>query len=265
MKLYIKTGVLLLIVLNELALIADPPKNAKWKLIPELSDEFNGTSLDSAKWADFHSGGWKGRNPSQYLRSNVSVSGGNLLLAATVANADKKGDWLWSSCVSSKEKNCFYGYYEARIKASKIPMTSSFWFQGKYSEIDVCENNGAPAIDNKDNNTAYLMRTCCHYFPKGWSTDKATSRLTAMKTKCCDEYHIYGVEWDTVSIKFYLDNVQVFEVKHDGTFNEKHWMYFDTEAYIWDGLPTTIESVSDPSKNKMLVDWVRSYKKIQNK
>ena len=41
MKLYIKTGVLLLIVMTELSVFADPPNDAKWKLIPQLSDEFN--------------------------------------------------------------------------------------------------------------------------------------------------------------------------------------------------------------------------------
>jgi len=264
MKYFAKTGILLIFTLTLQSIHADPPKNAKWKLIPELSDEFNGISLDSAKWKNFHSGGWKGRNPSQYLKSNVSVSGGNLLLASTVANANMKGDWLWASCVSSKNKNCFYGYYEARIKASRIPMTSSFWFQGSGIEIDVVEENGAPAKETKEYASPYLMRSGILYFPNGWSSAKSTLHLTPMKTKCCDDYHVYGVEWDSVYIRFYLDDIQVFEVKHEGKFNRTQWMYFDTEAFIWDGLPLSPESVIDPSKNKMFVDWIRSYKKISD-
>jgi hypothetical protein len=81
------------------------------------------------------------------------------------------GDWLWASCVSSKNKNCFYGYYEARIKASRIPMTSSFWFQGKGIEIDVVEENGAPAKENDKYSSPYKMRINTHYFADGWSKD----------------------------------------------------------------------------------------------
>jgi len=88
--------------------------------------------------------------------------------------------------------------------------------------------------------------------------------LAPMKTKCCDDYHVYGVEWDSVYIRFDLDDIQVFEVKHEGKFNTTQWMYFDTEAFIWDGLPLSPESVSDPSKNKMFVDWIRAYKKISD-
>ncbi len=35
--------------------------------------------------------------------------------------------------------------------------------------------------------------------------------------------------------------------------------FFDTELFTWDGLPT-IESLKDPPRNTMRVEWVRAWK-----
>ena len=48
--------------------------------------------------------------------------------------------WVRAACVSSKLPMASYGYYEARVNASILSMTSSFWLQGGYSEIDVVEH-----------------------------------------------------------------------------------------------------------------------------
>jgi len=58
------------------------PDGYAWKVIPELSDEFTGTNLDERKWLPKHPD-WKGREPSVFDPSNVSVKDGMLQLRNT--------------------------------------------------------------------------------------------------------------------------------------------------------------------------------------
>jgi len=114
-----------------------PPQGKKWAKIDSLSDEFNSEKLDAGKWRPKHPF-WSGRN-SKHTVSNVSVKDGNLRLKSTLRKGatEVKAETVTAACVSSSTRRCLPGYYEARIKCSDISMTSAFWFQGTYSEIDV--------------------------------------------------------------------------------------------------------------------------------
>ena len=169
----------------------------------------------------------------------------------------EKDLWVASACVSSKKASASIGYHEARIKASRLSMTSSFWFQGKYSEIDVVEQLGHP-IKKSEDREYMLMNT--HSFKKGWDKDEATPVRWKMPSAAADEFHVYGVWWkDKDTIWFYHNGAKVAEVKTRVEFSEPMFMFFDTEVFTWSGLPS-IESLNDPDKNTMLVDWVRAWK-----
>jgi len=118
------------------------PDGYAWKVIPELSDEFTGTNLDERKWLP-QAPDWKGREPSVFDPSNVSVKDGMLQLRNTTRlktldglKNPEKDVWVQSACVSSSRPIASYGYYAARMKASRICMTSSFWFQSNQTEIE---------------------------------------------------------------------------------------------------------------------------------
>ena len=65
-------------------LAAVPPPG--YELIPELSDEFDGSELDSSKWTtDPNLIGWPGRAPGLFDPSNVIVADGTLQLWAQAA------------------------------------------------------------------------------------------------------------------------------------------------------------------------------------
>ena len=60
---------------------------------------------------------------------------------------------LAGGAVISRSEEAFYGYYEARMKASKISMSSTFWMSNRSQregdasisqEIDINETVGAP-------------------------------------------------------------------------------------------------------------------------
>ena len=239
-----------------------PPKGFHWEKIDYLSDEFNEDWLDDSKWLKYHPY-WNGREPSRYKPENTWVADGYLALENTsrvddlaeVANP-QQDVWVNAAVVTSKNRNVSYGYYEARVKESMISMMSAFWFQGKYSEIDVIENIGAPS-NNNGNEKQMHMNT--HFYPGGWANDQKTPRGWTMPYLAGEDFHVYGMWWiDERRINFYHNGELVAEIDLPGDYEEPMYMFFDTEVFTWEGLPT-IESLNDPDRNTMYVDWVRSW------
>jgi hypothetical protein len=238
----------------------------EWQPIPELSDEFNRRRLNETKWQPEHPY-WDGREPSQFDPDNVSVSGGVLRLRSVplvddlAAVQDPEQDvWVGAACLASTKPIATYGYYEARFKASALSMTSSFWFQGKYSEIDVVEQMGAPA---KHPRQRTWMRMNTHYYPGGWENDRKTPVNWQMPSGAADEYHVYGMWWrDADTVWMYHNGEKVAEIKFGGPFEEPMYLFFDTEVFVWEGLPT-LESLRDPELNTMHVDWVRAWRLVE--
>jgi len=250
---------------EKMANLPEPPPGYRWVAIPELSDEFDSDGLDAAKWLDYHPY-WGGREPSQHDPANVSVHDSLLHLTSTTDIDDisevavpAQDVWVRAACVTSREPIAFYGYYEARMKASAISMTSAFWFQGKYSEIDVVEQLGAPK-DIPSRSRWMLMNT--HYYPDGWEHDRKTPESWQMPSGAADDYHIYGVWWkDENTIWFYHNGQKVKEVQTGAPFDEPMYLFFDTEVFVWEGLPD-VASLKDPARNTMMVDWVRGWRLV---
>lgn len=242
-----------------------PPTDKAWVSISELTDEFNTTSLDNAKWLNYHPY-WTGRAPSYFDSNNISVANGNLRLKSTVANYNQTGNWIKACCVASKTKAMKVGYYsEARIKCPKMSMTGAYWFQGSFSEIDVIENFGAPTAANYAGHDRH-MKTNTHYFKNGWANDVVTPWSgNILPTSCADDYYTYGVWWkDTRTIVYYLNGTAVRTTTLNNDFNEDMYMFFDMEAFDWGiGFPT-IASLDDATKNTQYVDWVRTYMLVNN-
>lgn len=67
-----------------------PVPRPGYRLVRELSDEFNGTELDRSKWLD-HMSYWNGRG-AEFLPSNVVVADGCLQLRTSVRSMEALGD-----------------------------------------------------------------------------------------------------------------------------------------------------------------------------
>jgi hypothetical protein len=255
------TAIICCLGFKELHAQPAPPSGRRWVQVAMLSEEFNGNGLDGNKWMPRHPY-WNGREPSQFLQSNVSVSGGNLRLKSTVRNANQQGNWVNSACVTSNTKAMKKGYYsEARIKCSNLSMTTAFWFQGNYSEIDVIENFGQPTGSNYLTHNTH-MKTNTHYFPNGWGNDRNTPwDLSTLNPTVNNSYYTYGIWWrDSRTMVFYLNGRAVKTTTTAGNFDENMYLFFDTEVFTWGiGLPT-IASLNDNNKNTGLIDWVHTFK-----
>ena len=59
------------------AVLAQPPGPEKWEPLSELTDEFDGDTLDAARWHPCNPG-CLGRQPGYFLPDNVTVGDGML-------------------------------------------------------------------------------------------------------------------------------------------------------------------------------------------
>ncbi|WP_223148871.1 carbohydrate-binding protein [Aquimarina sp. RZ0] len=250
-----------------------PPNGKRWVAVSELTDEFNGNSINSSKWDDFHPH-WAGRPPSKFKKGNAFVEDGYLKLRSTLlrnpnsVNNPLSDIWVNSAACVSKGKTARSGYYyEARFKASSLSMTSSFWFRvGQFSEIDVIEHIGNPSRDNRQDDLPFEYAANTHYYGphNGKPNKKASWR---MPTRGRDGFHTYGFWWKSpTELLFYYDGRQVMRIVPRIPFDENLKMVFDTEVFPFAqagvpniGLPK-VENLNNNAKNTMLVDWVRTYK-----
>jgi hypothetical protein len=136
--------------------------------------------------------------------------------------------WVKSACVASKRSAASYGYYEARIKASALSMTSAFWFQGLYSEIDVVEELGRPIINPGDN---MLMQMNTHYFAGGWANDKATPKQWPMPTGAGQLPHVRSVLARQERVVVLPRRAKAADVVAGGDFAETMYLFLDTEVF----------------------------------
>ena len=269
------------------------PVGYKWQVIPNMTDEFTETTLDKNKWNDSIST-WKGRHPARFLTKNVKVVNGNLALNTSTYTEDSDGYTMGGAAVSGKH-SATYGYFEARVKASKTKMSTTFWLHSDKqdntgtacntahaTEIDILEAIGGWPdrywTDVMHANTHYKGRQLidgkCQgikYISQGVNHDA--------KVNLSNDFHIYAAWWVTPNlVNFYFDNKLVGKVELNNPvdvepFNSEMSLRMVSETYTWQEklikeipgdqqpYPTDIE-LDDISINTSLYDYVRSYELI---
>jgi len=268
-------GFLLLSCGGGAALQPPPPVNTGYTLV--WSDEFNGadgSAPDSSKWTyDKGGNGWGNSELECYtnLTQNAQIKGGNLVITAMHQPAYACGDGTVRDYTSARLKtqglfNQAYGRFEASIK---IPagqgMWPAFWMLGnditslgwpKCGEIDIMENIG------KEPGTVHGS---LHSSSTTSNTSDATAAFNLPSGNFSDAFHLYAVEWEPGTVRFYVD------ANLYATFTQSQWpaggaWTFDHPFFIilnvavggsWPGSPDN----STVFPEQMLVDYVRVYTK----
>ncbi|SEL80655.1 Por secretion system C-terminal sorting domain-containing protein [Aquimarina amphilecti] len=275
------TNLLLVLMLCFVAVnvFAQPaaPNGKKWEKIDVMSDEFNGSSLNTNKWA-INSPQWEGRKPARFETSSVSVGNGDLKISASKKTNPFNGWTHNGGLVRSLTKNT-YGYYETRMKGNKTFMSSTFWLinqrnEGsgcnlRVTELDITEtvgvnSNGANWVNNmitNMNSNTHSRNTNCNNTPVGQQGNKAPLGEASWKN-----YHTYGVWWKSKSeILFYLDGQFVGQIKPPADFNLPMYLRMVVETYDWNP-PKGGQDGMNNSLNERTTyyDWVRSYKLVND-
>ena len=222
------------------------------------SDEFNGTAVDTTSW-NFEIGGEGGGNHEQeyYQAANATVSNGNLVI--TGRKEDVGSNHYTSSRMTTQGKHEFmYGRIEAHIK---MPVAQGFWpaFWMLGSNIKTVGWPRSGETDIMEHiNTDSLIYGTLHWDNNGHVQKGDTIASTP------SDYHVYAIEWDASSIRWYLDKTKYHEVSIANNVNstdEFHQPFFILLNFAlggdWPG--QTIDDSKLPAN--YYVDYVRVYKK----
>jgi beta-glucanase (GH16 family) len=249
-----------------------PEKAAHWKLV--WSDEFNGDGLDMSKWTfDVGGNGW-GNNELQYYTngSNIKVFGGKLIIEAR--KMPFGGNEYTSSRISTHGKASWtYGKIEARIK---LPygrgIWPAFWMLGENidsagfpncGEIDIMEMVGS--TDGLEN--AIIWGSLHRPNLNPTNSDKIKSEIVFYKNAhgnwFNDDYHVFGIQWSSGEIQFYVDNHVYKKVRlpasgHDGYSVFRKPFFIILNLAVGGNWPGSPDATTDWPK-QMKVDWVRVY------
>jgi beta-glucanase (GH16 family) len=263
---------------------ATPPTRDGWTLV--WSDEFNGpngSSVDGTKWvAETGGKGWGNHELEYYTdrSKNASMQDGNLVIRALQDNyTGPDGIKRNYTSVRLKTLGTFsqaYGRFEARIK---IPygqgIWPGFWMLGddfekvgwpQCGEIDIMENIGKePAtIHGSIHGPGYIGTAGIE---ADYTLPGPLSGPLSARRRFADDFHIFGIEWDSESISFYVDN-DVYARRTRADLQPGWKWVFDKPFFLildlavggdWPGNPdsTTVFPQS------MLVDYVRVYQRSE--
>ena len=244
--------------------ISEPAEAYLW------NDEFDGTAIDTSKWAfeiGTGSSGW-GNNEKEYYtarKENAYVQDGILHIRAN--KEDYEGSKYTSARMITKGKFTFtYGTVEARIA---LPVGKgiwpAFWMLGENidavswpacGEIDIIEavNDehvvyGTNHWSNNGEHAQYGKNTKDYY-----GTSKELD-ITA--------FHTYKLTWDKKLITVYVDDFKYHEISIEdnaGNTDAFHKPFFFLLNVAVGGNWPGFEIDDSQFPNEMLVDYIRVYK-----
>ncbi|QNN40160.1 glycoside hydrolase family 16 protein [Pedobacter roseus] len=218
-------------------------------------DEFDGNSLNAAKW-NYENGNLGVNNEKQfYQTSNVSVNNGNLIITARKESVG--GQPYTSGRINTNGKfSIKYGRIEARMKLPMVQGTwPAFWMLGsnigsvgwpKCGEIDIMEHV----------NTSNSILGTIHWDYNGYVYYSNNTTTTP------GDYHVYAVEWTSSGIRWYVDgNLYATgnttnNINGTDEFHKPFFIIFNMA--VGGNLPgQTINDAALPTS--MNVDYVRVY------
>lgn len=235
------------------------PTSQNWTLIPESSDEFNGTSVDTMKW-NLRPGYYTSR--AFYFRfENCAVQGGFLRL--TARKEDFKGKSYTSAYLESRFDDPGNGsYIEVRARAIDVRanVCCAIWEQtfpltpkaDPNPEIDIQEF----LLPGFNGNPNRVQSTLHRWWRTGNKHIQDIYQVYDAKDPLHHDYHVYGLERRDGRLRFYLDGFKYWEV--DMTFAPEYvtmprHVIFSLEGHAGNPVDSFLPAA-------FLIDYVRTYK-----
>jgi beta-glucanase (GH16 family) len=252
-----------------------PPKPGGGRYTCTFTDNFNGSTLDPAKWTVVTSadsslttrGGGCYRSDPQ----NVSVGGGALRLTSAVASTPffcRNGllgivtTHSAASVVSTGKFAQTYGRFEFRAmfpKTNADVIDSALWMYPQHQaygrwpasgEIDVAERFGSTR--------GYKTYPALHYAgARGQVTNLGRNCPVAQSDT---RFHTYAVEWTKTSIKFYYDDRWCFTGAWAPAAPLIHPQPFDKPFYLVMTQTDRPRGTPAGTHDTMTIDWVRAWR-----
>ncbi len=182
-----------------------------WILV--FSDEFTDTALNKEVWTTWfpytHDGSDQcafcrthGNENQVFLDRNIVIKDGILNIVAKREKAEWMGEHRNFTSAMIHARNAYgHGRYEVR---SKLPAGEGFWpgiwtFGQISAEVDLME----AGMQNPER---------FHASVHNWLIKKMKHKRIKVGVDLSDDFHVYAMEWDENSIKFFFDDMQVWEL-----------------------------------------------------
>ncbi|HEU4902487.1 MAG TPA: glycoside hydrolase family 16 protein, partial [Flavisolibacter sp.] len=200
-------------------------------------------------------GGWGNNEKQYYQAANATVSNGNLVITAKKQRV-KANNYTSARLKTQGKREFTHGRIEARIK---LPLGQglwpAFWMLG--ANINTVSWPGCGEIDIMEHiNTENTIYGTIHWDNNGHASYGGNTTTTPT------DYHVYAVEWDATSMRWYVDGVQYLAADITNGINGTE--EFQKPFFIllnmavggnWPG--QTIDDSKLPAS--MYIDYVRVY------
>jgi len=213
-------------------------------------DEFNGTELDSTKWAVRGIGP---RGVGYITADAIKIKDGKLNI-----NAFMENDSLKISAVGTQGLfDTTYGYFECRAQLPKTTGNwAAFWIQspgiasgedpGKFGvEIDIFEYFKSQGGNFVSHNLHWA------YGPNQKSTGAFLSKVEGIG----EGFHTFAVEWTPEKYAFFVDGYKYYEIKEAISHIDEYIILSFEPAHNIEDLKTAT------LPDSYLIDYVKVYKK----
>ncbi len=239
-----------------------------------FSDEFNGSSINSAKWVTAQQWGpdLVINDELQYYvdtQSNpdfgynpFSFDGESLIISAVETpvnlSAVANNQPYLSGVLSSAGKfEMTHGYIEARMDFPEgTGLWPAFWmlsadFEALKPQLFIAEGNGA-IPESIFHNYNYHDANGNLRSPGQWQvTDETFS----------EGFHILGVSWKSDELLFYIDGIPRYRIIGENVPNQAMYLIANLAVGgVWTGSP----DAATPSPAKLKIDYIRAYRHIDN-
>ncbi|RMH54254.1 MAG: glycoside hydrolase family 16 protein, partial [Bacteroidetes bacterium] len=244
---------------------ATPPG---WRLV--WADEFDGTALDTTRWA-YQLGdgcpdlcGWGNDELQQYRRDNLSVGDGVLTITAR-----READGTYTSArIRTKDRAAWtYGRFEIRARLPvgqglwpavwMLPAEEAYGGWAASGEIDIMEAVGGQPDE---------VFGTLHYggpFPQNVSSG---GPFQLVHGTFADDFFVFALEWEEGEIRWYINNVPFLTQTEWFSTGGAYPAPFDQPFYlllnvaVGGRLPGPPDETT-PFPQRMVVDYVRVYER----
>lgn len=245
------------------------PPNASWQLDPALSDEFEGNSLDPAKWqsnfgefaypvSTYKDSADQTQALLAFKDTNVSVHDGSLYLTATKENY-KGAPYTAGAVQSSFDIPAQPSYVEVRAKmlSAQANVLSAIWLQTFPTNI-----NPNPEIDIQETFDYSKLVSTLHIWPDSNAKQHVQFGSNSAPTGVADvsqDYHVYGLERRDGWLRFYFDGKLAWQVKsyYPEAASIPRRMVFSLEAHLANSGKFPVDALLPSSAFQ--VDYIRTY------
>ncbi len=238
------------------------------------SDEFNDAGVvDGTKW--FHQtqliagDSWANNEQQHYTNRSVNsyMDNGTLKLVAKGETFSDQGVTKQYTSARLNSKFAFtYGRVEVRAKLPSIAGTwPAIWLLGKNINEDGAywDNQGfgntfwpwCGEIDIMEPDIPKTRILATWHWNNGSGYQTNSNSLTIANSDTSQNFHIYALEWDSDTMKIYLDNILVNEIPTFTPFDNEFFILLNVA--MGGDLGGTIASGFD--QDVMEIDYVRVY------